>query len=70
MKSSDAVLLNGKRVAKMGSQTTHCPGMSSIIPVWRAWSRDKLAALSTDVSFTKQAGNKITRTATPAAGAK
>jgi len=63
------VLINGKRVATMGSQTTHCGGIGSIISV-ESMVTDKLAALSTDVSFTDKQGNKITGTAKPVAGTK
>ncbi len=65
----DEVLINGKRVAKVGSQTTHCGGMGTIISV-ESMATDKLAALSTDVSFTDKQGNKITGTSKPAAGTK
>ncbi len=65
----DEVLLNGKRVAKAGSQTTHCGGMGNITSVESAVA-DGFAALSKDVSFTDKQGNKIESFGKPAAGTK
>jgi uncharacterized Zn-binding protein involved in type VI secretion len=65
----DEVLLNGKRVAKAGSQTTHCGGMGNITSVESSVA-DGFAALSKDVSFTDKQGNKIESFGKPAAGTK
>ena len=65
----DEVLLNGKRVAKLGSQTTHCGGMGSIISV-EAIASDGFTALSQDVTFTGKDGKTINPGSKPAAGTK
>lgn len=65
----DEVFINGKRVAKLGSQTTHCGGMGTIISLESSITNG-LTALSKDVSFTDKEGKTITPTGTPAVGTK
>lgn len=65
----DEVLINGKRVAKPGSPTTHCGGSGHIISVEGSVTNE-LTALSKDVNFTDKQGKSIAPTGKPEAGTK
>ena len=65
----DDVMLNGKRVARVGSETTHCGGIGAIISV-ESYSTGELTALSKDVKLTDKQGKNIAATGKPASGTK
>ncbi len=65
----DEVLINGKRAAKINSETTHCGGMGSIISLVSGSTEDFMA-LSTDARFTDPGGKSLPLSGKPPAGTK
>ncbi len=65
----EEVLINGKKVAKLFSQTTHCGGTGMIISL-ESYVSNGMTALSKDVRFTDQKGKFITPAGNPDAGTK
>lgn len=62
------VLINGKKVAKIGSTTQHCGGMGHIVSTAGGVNtRDSYRALSDDISITKN-GQKLPKNGKPLAG--
>lgn len=62
------VLINGKKVAKIGSSTQHCGGNGHIVSTGSGVStRDAYMALSDDISITKN-GQKLPKSSKPEAG--